>query len=122
MRQAQRSPGFLAGALARDPQGGFWTMTTWTDEAAMRTYRNAGPHMKSMPKLARWCDEAAIAHWEQESPGLPKGEEALARMQAQGRVAKLRHPSPAHTAKQTAPAAGAPQILRRFTPTVRSAV
>lgn len=64
VRQVKHAPGFRSGALARDPHGGFWTLTLWQDEASMRAYRNTGSHRKAMPKLIGWCDEAAVAHWE----------------------------------------------------------
>lgn len=116
MRQAQRASGFLEGQLARDPSGGFWTLTAWTDGAAMRAYRNTGAHMRVMPRLLGWCDEASVAHWEKENAGLPSAAEAFTRMQAEGRPSKVRHPSPAHSAGQVVPAGAPPVVARRFGP------
>lgn len=50
-RQAQRNPGFLDRALALEPPLGFWTITVWTDEQAMRAFRSTVPHLKVRPRL-----------------------------------------------------------------------
>lgn len=93
-RQAQTAAGYIHGAALADRRLTFWTVTAWTDEAAMRAYMLAGDHRSAMPKLAHWCDEASVAHWE--APGLPDWYEADRRMRASGRASKLRHPSPGH--------------------------
>ncbi len=102
----------MSGALARDAEGGFWTLTLWKDLATMRAYRNTGAHRRAMPKLIGWCDEASVAHWEQEAVALPSGEEAHEKMRGSGRMSKVRHPSPAHSAMQTAPNAQPPRLLK----------
>jgi len=57
-RQAQRANGFMAGALSADRRHlTFWTLTLWTDEAAMRAYLFAGDHSRAMRKLGQWIDE-----------------------------------------------------------------
>lgn len=114
MRQVKRAPGFQCGSVGQDPSGGFWTVTLWHDEAGMRAYRNTGFHMKAMPKLIDWCDEAAVAHWRQDTMGLPSANEALERMQSTGHLSKVCHPSAAHAARETAPTPEGPRILNRF--------
>ncbi len=86
----------------RDPGNAFWTVTAWEDEAAMRSFRGSGAHMKAMPKLLDWCDEASVAHWEQEGAELPLWSEAHRRMVAEGRLSKVRRPSAAQLAKKIA--------------------
>ena len=113
-RQAQRAPGFLDGLLAGEKIRAFWTITAWSDEAAMRAYRNTDAHFRAMPKLLRWADEASFVHWQQESPRLPEMEEALRRIVAEGRLSKVNHPSPAHAAKRIA--AQLPRPARRLRP------
>jgi heme-degrading monooxygenase HmoA len=98
-RQAERSNGFLSGRVMRDKGNAFWTVTAWENEAAMRAYRGAGAHMKAMPKLLDWCDEASIAHWEQPGEELPAWADAHSRMAAEGRMSKVKHPSEAQLAK-----------------------
>ncbi len=108
-RQPKPAPGFLRGSLGRDPDGGFRTMTLWTDEAAMRQYRAAGAHRQAMPKLLDWRHEAAVAHWERDGEALLTGEEARDRMVQRGRVSKVRHPTAAHAARQTVPGGRGPR-------------
>ena len=101
-RQAQRARGFLDGLLAGEKIRAFWTITAWSDEAAMRAYRNTDAHRRAMPKLLNWCDEASVVHWQQDDPDLPDMREASRRMVAEGRPSKVNHPSPAHAARQIA--------------------
>ncbi len=115
-RQVQRAPGFLGGLLAGDSSWGSWTITAWTDEAAMRAYRNGDAHRRAMPKLLHWCDEASVVHWRQDGPDLPDGAAALRRMVAEGRPSKVLHPSPEHAAGRIAPAGRVPRPGLRFRP------
>lgn len=102
-RQASRADGFLGGYVAAGPGPGYWTVTAWTDRAAMLAYRNTAAHKRAMPRLIGWCNEASIAHWEQPTPALPSPADALARMLELGRVSKVRHPTPEHAAGRVAP-------------------
>lgn len=97
-RQAKRAPGCLGVDLLRDPHGGYWTKTAWTNEPAMKAYMTAGHHRRAMPKLLDWCDEASVVHWTQDTPELPDWKEAHRRMVEEGRRSKVHHPSPAHQA------------------------
>lgn len=102
-RQAAHSPGFLDGQASGEVlRLTFWTMTVWENEAAMRGFRASGAHQRAMPKLALWCDEASVAHWEQAAPDVPGPDATLRRMQAEGRPLRLRHPSPDHAAGNVA--------------------
>lgn len=100
-RQAKRSPGFLAGLLAGDAQGGAWTMTMWESETSMRAFRNSNAHMVAMPKLLTLCDEASYTHWTAESSSLPTMEEVYERIKNTGRLSKVNRPSAAHTTGRT---------------------
>ena len=95
-RQIRRAHGFIGGYLAGDPDRGAWTVTVWRDEVAMQAYRGAGAHMKAMPKLLTWCDEASIAHWSQENAGVPSPDSGFYRMRRQGRTSKVKWPSERH--------------------------
>lgn len=96
--QVSRAEGFLGGALLPDRRLTFWTMTMWREQGDMRRYIIDGAHLKAMPKLMRWCDEASIVHWDQEDATLPGWAEADRRMRADGRPSKVRDPSPDHAA------------------------
>jgi heme-degrading monooxygenase HmoA len=102
-RQAAAAPGFHAGRLFPDRHRTFWTATLWDDREAMRAYITSGSHLKVMPKLMRWCDEASIAHWEQEHETLPSWQEADTRMRREGRASKVLHPTAAHADMNYAP-------------------
>ncbi len=82
----------------------------------MRAYMTTGGHRQAMPKLVGWCDQASVAHWNQADDTLPTWAQADARMRAEGRPSKLRHPADGH-ADLTYPApramAGAPILPRR---------
>jgi hypothetical protein len=95
-RQAQAAPGFRDGSVLRDRRLTFWTMTAWDDADSMRAYMLSGAHQKAMPHFAGWCDEASVAHWEEDGPALPTWPEAERRMRAQGRPSKVRYPGPKH--------------------------
>lgn len=96
--QAKRAPGNLQTKTRRQAKNVFWTLTAWQNEAAMRAYMTSGSHRQAMPKLAQWCDEASVVHWEQDSNTLPSWQEAEQRMLQQGRLTKLPHPSPTQAA------------------------
>lgn len=93
--QARRSPGNVATDLLRDRHGGYWTRSVWTDERSMRAFMTSGSHRGVMPRLLDWCSEAAVVHWEQESPTPPAWAEAHRRLVTEGRASKVRHPSAA---------------------------
>lgn len=99
-RQAKRSTGNLRAKFLRDHNAAYWTLTSWNDESSMRAFMMSGAHRRAMPKLLDWCDEAALAHWSQESPELPDWMEAYGKMVAVGRTSKVRNPSPAQQAQQ----------------------
>ena len=95
-RQIVRTKGFVVGATLMDRQRAFWTTSVWESEAAMKAYRGSGAHASAMPKLAGWCDEASIAHWQQPDSVLPSWEVAHERMVRDGRSSKVQRPSPNH--------------------------
>jgi hypothetical protein len=96
LRQAKNSQGNLSASVLRDADKTFWTRTVWTTESAMKSFMLAGPHQQVMRRLLEWCDEAALVHWEQETPQEPDWHEAHRKLQRDGRRSKVNHPSPAH--------------------------
>jgi hypothetical protein len=101
--QLRTAAGFLGGALLADRHWTFWTMSLWSDAAAMRAYILNGSHKTAMPKLLNWGDEASVVHWEQAEAVLPSWAQAEQRMRSEGRASKLRYPSPRHAALGFAP-------------------
>lgn len=98
--QIINTPGFLGGKLMGDASRAFWTLTLWSDRSATQSYRNSGAHRRAMPRLQKWCDEAAVAHWEQAESNLPDWEEAHQRMVTQGYLTKLSQPSAAYLKRE----------------------
>ena len=97
-RQARRSPGFITGWLTNDSEWAFWTSTVWQSADAMRAFRNSGVHLKAMPKLLHWCDEASFTHWEQEADTPPGPDVAYDRLAREGKLSKVAVPSARHHA------------------------
>lgn len=94
--ELRRAEGFLGGSLLADRRRAFWTLTVWQNAEAMQRYILAGAHKRAMPKLAHWCDEACIVHWEQTSAEQPDWSEVHSRMLAEGRASRLSHASISH--------------------------
>jgi hypothetical protein len=95
-RQANAVPGNISAVTFKDAGLVFWTRSVWRDEASMRAFMTSGAHLRVMPHLLDWCDEAALVHWVQDSEEPPPWPEAHRRMLAEGRRSKVRHPSEAH--------------------------
>ena len=84
-RQAAAADGNLATRLLRERRNTFWTLTSWSSEAAMKAFMHSGAHGPVMRKLLNWCDEAAVGHWTQDSTELPTWPQVHTRMQRDGR-------------------------------------
>jgi heme-degrading monooxygenase HmoA len=97
-QQAKAAPGNVAVAVLNDEHRTFWTCSAWSDDDAMRSYMSRDPHRSVMRKLAHWCDEASVVHWEQASRELPPWPVVHERMQYQGRPSRVEHPSESHLA------------------------
>ena len=57
----------------------------------------------ALQKLQYWCDEASLVHWDDGNDKLPEWSEAQQRLKRDGRVSRVRYPSPAHTRGETCP-------------------
>jgi hypothetical protein len=113
--QAERSAGFLGGKIVRMPRNVFWTVTAWENEMAMNAYRIRGAHLRAMPNLRKWCSEAAVAGWTEQSAEIPSWQEAHRRMVAEGRLSEVNHPSATQKSHQI-PAPQASRAVRRLKP------
>ena len=90
---AKNTTGYLAVSVLSDANLAFWTRTLWIDERSMRAFMFAPAHRRVMPKLLEWCDEAAVAHWLQDSLEPPSWPEVHRRLHQEGRTSKVDHPS-----------------------------
>jgi hypothetical protein len=100
--QAVGANGFLGGELVLDRKLAFWTMTLWTDEAAMLSYRNSDAHRVAMPKLLNWCDEAIATNWTLDGLVAPSWSEAFEKIK-NGKLTKVRFPSADHNERSFPP-------------------
>ena len=100
MLQARTSKGNMDVQTLKDRGLVFWTITVWRTEEDMRAFRNSGAHLKVMPRLARWCDEAVYAHWSQERADPPSWSAAWERLEKEGISTRLDKPSPDHLARK----------------------
>ena len=98
-RQVVRSPGFLGGRLLSDLHHTYWTLTAWETEKSMKAFRGSGSHARVMPRLAKWCDEGAYAHWSSAEASVPAWPEAYEHLKADGRLSRVEHPSRDHEAR-----------------------
>lgn len=96
--QARAAPGNLGIDLLGEATNAYWTKTIWVDRAAMRAFMTSNRHVEVMPLLRVCCDEAHVAHWEQESEELPSWTEAHRRLGSEGRCSPVEHPTAAHEA------------------------
>jgi hypothetical protein len=115
LRQVKKAPGFRAGMLLTDRKWTFWTMTIWDSQETMRKFMTSDAHKKAMPHLLNWCDEASVAHWEQEDDSLASWTLADQRMRDSGRASKVHNPSPQHaTLTYGKPRTTASSPIRRY--------
>jgi hypothetical protein len=103
MMQAQKAEGVLGVDTRFEKNNVVWTKTVWTDESAMKKYRGSGAHQIAMRLLSTICSEASVARWQQETAEMPSWEEAHRRMLTEGKLSKVKYPSPLHAAGKTAP-------------------
>lgn len=101
--QAQKAQGVLGVETRFEKNNVVWTKTVWQDEDAMKKYRGSGAHQIAMRLLSEMCNEAAVARWQQADAALPTWEEAHRRMLSEGKLSKVKHPSPLQAAGRTAP-------------------
>jgi hypothetical protein len=97
--QARRAPGNARALTLRDRRLTFWTITVWQTPDAMKAFRNSGAHLKAMPRLAEWCDEATYVHWSQDSDAAPELKLAFERLVKDGVVSRVKSPSVNHASK-----------------------
>lgn len=114
-RHAKRAPGFVGGALLVDAHRTFWTLTVWESEKAMKAFRGSDAHARVMPRLTKWCDEAAYAHWTVPiASGIPSWAEAYDRLVTEGKLSRVENPSSDHVDRKFASPRLKPTIGREL--------
>lgn len=108
LEQATSSDGCVGADVLADANNTWWTVTSWSGRPAMRGFVGAEPHRATMARLDDWCDEATFVDWEQDGEDLPDWPTNYRRLVADGQVADLTHPSPAHGTRDFPPPAEAP--------------
>lgn len=103
MTQAQKADGVHGVETRFEKNNVVWTKTIWADEAKMKEYRGSGAHQIAMRILSEICNEAAVVRWQQADAEIPTWEEAHRRILSDGKLSKVKHPSPLQAAGKTAP-------------------
>ena len=103
MTQAQKAEGVRGVETRFEKNNVVWTKTIWGDETQMKEYRSSGAHQIAMRLLSEICNEASAARWQQADVQLPTWEEAHQQMLRNGKLSKVKHPSPLQAAGRTAP-------------------
>jgi len=63
-QQARRSPGAFGATLRAQPQRRtYWTLSAWTDEAALSVFTRAEPHRTIMKRVRPWAKTATFRFW-----------------------------------------------------------
>ncbi len=63
-RQARRSPGVLGVTLRAQPlRRTYWTLSAWTDQAALYAFARAEPHRTIMKRARPWARTATVRDW-----------------------------------------------------------
>src|SRR5687768_4222159 len=100
VRALVKIKGFLKGKELIDKNLTFWTLTMWDNDTSMKEFRNSAPHRKAMQNLPAWCNEASYFHWTQTDPDLPGWHVASERLISEGKLTKVRNPTPRHLANK----------------------
>jgi hypothetical protein len=108
LEQAQKSAGNLGADALADANNAWWSVTSWRERPPMEAFVGQEPHLSTMALLDHLCDEATFVDWEQASPDLPDWPTSYRHLVADGQVADLTNPSPAHQTRAFPPPVEAP--------------
>ena len=96
IEQAQKSEGNLGADALADANNAWWSVSAWQNRDLMQAFVDGQPHLGITARLDHYCDEATFADWEQASPHLPDWQTNWRHLTADGKAAKLTHPSAAN--------------------------
>jgi hypothetical protein len=82
VRQLERTDGLVGYSLRAQPLAKtFWTLSAWTDEAALGAFAAAMPHVSVMAKLRPHMGPTRFTTWRTAGTGLPvPWDDAVARL------------------------------------------
>jgi uncharacterized protein DUF3291 len=79
--QARRSPGVVRASLRAQPlRITFWTLSAWTDEAALHAFIRTDPHRSIMRRIRPWTMDPQVRQW-----SVPADQLSRARLWAEAR-------------------------------------
>ena len=96
IEQAQKAAGNLGADALADANNAWWSVSAWQARGPMQAFVGSEPHLSIQARLDHYCDEATFVDWEQASPGLPDWQTSWRHLTADGKAAKLTHPSAAN--------------------------
>jgi quinol monooxygenase YgiN len=99
LEQAQTSAGNLGSDAMAEAHDVWWTVSAWTDRAAIDAFIGGEPHLGSEERLDHLCDEATFVDWLQDSEELPDWQTSYQHLVVDGRSAALTNASPANDAR-----------------------
>ena len=102
-KQLIRTKGFIKGKELIDKNLTFWTLTMWENDISMNVFRNSSSHRKAMQQLPFLCSEASYFHWNQPDTKFPDWVSASERLLMEGKLTKVRNPSPDQIINKFAP-------------------
>ena len=72
MKQLAAAEGLIDySMLARPLAKNFWTLSVWTDDAALKTFINHPPHVRLMASLTPHMRQTNFVRWTVKGSGLP---------------------------------------------------
>ena len=93
----------MTGATVYEGSKIFWTLSLWPDQKAMQGYMGVGAHIRAMPRLREWCDEAVSMHVETTLSDLPPLSEAYRLLSVSPKFVHVLNPSLAQSEKVLRP-------------------
>ena len=103
IEQAMKSEGNLGADALAEANNAWWSVSAWQERRLMQAYVDSQPHQGITTHLDHYCDEATFADWEQASPDLPDWQTSWRHLTADGKAAKLTHPSAANQTRDFPP-------------------
>jgi quinol monooxygenase YgiN len=82
VRQLEHASGLIGySVLSRPLQKRFWTLSAWNDDASLRAFVQAPPHLRLMTALAPHMGETRFERWLVKASQLPLAwDDALSRL------------------------------------------